>query len=533
MDFYRSPTTQGTIDALGSVYRALRIWKFYPKGHPTRRSAVMQSHTAMQQLLDGNDLLLVCGRTGFSFPDGGNIKDTTRLATSLAYELFIRRAQKITFLHDLFQEDLLDFVRILALPPETIKKSGGLDVIMAEHGIRSIWVNESDLAAIRDKRHEIESKGVTPQGFEEAEANGDACDTVEQQSPEADVPPELQLQTLLGRLESTLDEDLYLILVRQAVTCADALTACHQADLTFPLVELLASHAADEFRSENLRDYAQSALDQLAAGDAFLHCVLDRMAEGDGLTKRTLLAVLVAGGPLAVVLAVEQMGITNHLTVRKTISNLLGELGEDAVKTLLDLADDERWFIVRNICSILGSIGSSEAVPGLINCLRHADLRVCKEAIRSLALIGGRESESAIIGILRDKEAALYPQAIASLGGMKCHKALPELMQVLFAKDMFLQSLPLKTDALTAIALIGDRQVTPYLVKLLTERHMLAARRWRRLKTAVAQCLAKLGDGRALATLKELSSHPGEVGTACAEAAVLIEKAGGTPDGIS
>ena len=532
MEFYRPSAHQGLVDALGSIYRAVRAWEFYPKGHPTRRNTLYKSHTALLQQLDGNDLLLICGRTGFSFPDGDAIRDTSRQTTALAYELFVRRAQKITFQHDLRQEDLLDFVRILTLSPDAIKKSGGLDVIMADHGICSIWVNEFDLASIRNKRQEIETKGVVPQDIEDAETGVETGSAVSQQY-EAELPPDLQLQALVERLETTLDEDTYLILVRQALSCADALIASFRIDETFPLVELLAAHTADPFRNQNLRENARFALEQLASKDVFLHVVLERIEMGGGLSRKSLPLVLSAGGTVAVVLTVELMGATSNLAVRKTISNVLVEIGESAVPVLLDLVADERWYIVRNICSIFGLIGSSEAIPGLLKCLHHTDLRVCKESIRSLTMIGGGESEAAIIDIVRGKDSDLYPQALASLGGMKSRRALPELMQMLFAKDMFLKTLQLKTDVLTALALIGDRQVTPYLLKLLSERHLLAAGRWKQLKVSVVQCLAKLGDRRALAELKQLSTASGELGKACVEAVTAIEKAGGTPDGIA
>src|ERR1035437_9485689 len=116
MAFYRPPTTQGTLDALGTVYRAVRAWRFYPKGHPTRRSSLALAHAALMQLLDGNTLSLTCGRTGFSFPDGEFLKDASGLTTALSYELFIRRVQKVTLINDLFQEDLLELFKILCLP---------------------------------------------------------------------------------------------------------------------------------------------------------------------------------------------------------------------------------------------------------------------------------------------------------------------------------------------------------------------------------------------------------------------------------
>ncbi|MSN26001.1 MAG: hypothetical protein GJV46_09040 [Geobacter sp.] len=532
MDFYRPPTIQGAIDALGSIYRALRAWKFYPKGHPTRRSSIKQAHSAMQLVLDGNDLMLSCGRTGFSFPDGERIDDATRLSVALSYELFIRRVQKITFLADLYQEDLLAFIKIISLPLETIQQMGGIDKIMAENGIRSIWVNEFDLSAIHGRRADVESSGVVPQSLDESESDEDTSLVPEQpQVPVDDLPPEQQLQILLGRLATTTDEDTYTILVRQAVNCSDALKSRSELLAVYPLIELLAGHAEDEQRSQNMRNLDRFAIEQVVSGDIFIHFVFSRLELADGLSKEALQEVVSAGGLPAIILAVEQMGITGSLATRKLLSNMLSNLGERAVPPLLEMIGDKRWYIVRNICAILGTIGSSEAVPGLVSCLLHTDLRVCKEAIRSLASIGGREAETSIVGILRSNDSELYPQAMVSLGGMKSKKALPEIIRILTSKDIFLKSLPVKLDALAAIAAIDDSQVVPQLAALLEGRHLFAIGRWNQLKSAVALCLGKLGDARALPILKEYASNPGELGAACAEAVGLIEKSGSNSDG--
>jgi len=534
MDFYRPTTNQVTLDALGTLYRAVRTWRFYPKGHPTRRSSLILSHAAMLKLLDGNTLLLACGRTGFFFPDGELLKDASGLTAALAYELIIRRVQKITILEELFQEDLLEFVKILCMSPESVQQSGGFEALMALRGIRSIWVNEFDLTVIRGKRLKVEESGTIPQGIDDAETEVDISPVVEQQPPQPEaLSPEQQLLALLGRLATCGEEDIYLILIRQAVACADYLQSDQKPHLTFPLIELLAGHADSEERSKNMREAAQFAIEQIVATGEVLHFMLEQIDENINVPKKALQAVLKAGGTSAITAAVELMGRTGSLKARRTLSNMLAGLGDVAVPVLLDLMHDSRWFIIRNICVILGSIASREALPVLTKSLHHPDLRVRKEAIRSLAQIGGPESESAILDILHGAEPALYPQAIASLGGMKSRKSVAELIRIVVSKDLFLQSLTLKIDALAAIALIGDRQVTPHLVALLEERHLLAAARGRQLKAAAAACLGKLGDAKAVPALKKLTSEGGVLGSACSDALAMIEKAEGRADGIS
>ena len=534
MDFYRPPTTQGALNALGTIFRAVRAWNFYPKGHPTRRNSLIAAHTAMLKMLDGNTLSLSCGRNCFSFPDGEQLKDATKQTCALSFELLIRRVQKITFSGDLFQEDLLELLKILCMSPEEIQQSGGVDTIMASRGVRSISVNEFDLTAISGKRQQIEQSGVVPQGIDEVENGDDTTPLAEESEPPPDaLLPEQQLLVLLERLATCVDDDNYLILIRLAASCADSLLARHEAQLLLPLVELLASHTSDETRSKTIREAAQFAIEQIIATDEVIQIVLERTGQDDGVSQKALFTVIKISGATAITAAIELMGRTNSLKVRKMLSTILGSLGEAAVPALLEMMHDSRWFIIRNICAILGAIANSEALPALTKCLQHADLRVRKEAIRSLAQLGGNEAEIAILGILRSTDTELYPQAIASLGGMKSRRSLSDLMKIVFSRDMFLKSLALKTDALAAIALIGDHQVTPHLITLLDERYLLAAARGRQLKTAVIACLGKLGDSRALPALEKLASGGGALSAACLDAISQLEKAEGRQDGIS
>jgi len=527
MEFYRPPTLQGVLDALGSVHRALRAWKFYPPGHPSRKTRIRQAHAAMLLMLNGNDLTLNVGRQNFSFPDGEVLKDTTLLSASLSYEFFIRRIQKITFLHDLYEEDLLDFLRTLTIPPDVVQKSGGMDKLMAEHGVRTIWVNEYDLSIINAMRQDREANGRSPQMVDEVE-NSLGQEWGDEHEQPADTTDELnpndELLAVLARLAATLDEDLYLMAVRQAISCSETFKFRNDLPALAPLVELLAEHAGDGKRTENLRECARFGLEQLAQGDELLLYMLGHTEATDAFSHEALLAVLSVSGAAGITLGIEKMGSSENLAVRKELTSLLIELGEAAVPVILNMMQDKRWYIVRNLSAILGDIGTPEAVPELLMSVQHRDIRVSKEAIRSLAKIGGREAEAAIIAVLHGKNSLLFPQAIASLGGMKSRKALAELIRIVCGNDLFLNNLSLKIDALNAIAVIGDRQAVPLLTKILASRHIFARSRWRQFKIAIVSCLVRLGDLRALPMLKQKATWSGELGRACAEAVETMER---------
>ncbi len=527
MEFYRPPTLQGVLDALGSVHRALRAWKFYPSGHPSRKTGIRQAHAAMLLILDGNDLTLNSGRKFFSYPDGEVLEDSTHISAFLSYEFFIRRIQKITFLHDLYEEDLLDFLRILTLPPDVVQNSGGVDKLLEEHGVRTIWVNEFDLSIINARRKDLEFRGNTPPTVDEIENGmGNECaETPDQQVEKRDdLDLNDEMLALLGRLATTQDADLYQLAARQAVACADTFKSRNELAALSPLMELLAEHACDVSRKEKLRNCARLGLEQLIAGDDLVVFLLDHTEAPDALSHEAMLEVLSVSGPSGISLTISKLGSTENLAVRKELSSLLVALGGSALPVILKMMRDTRWYVVRNLSAILGEIGLPDAVPELVACLRHPDIRVIKEAIRSLAKIGGRDAESALIALLQGNNPLLLPQVMASLGGLKSRRALTELLHIVSRKDLLLKNLPLKVDALGAIALIGDRQAVPALIEVFASHHILARSRWDQLKVAIAGCLARLGDVRALPVLQRKSTVPGDLGRACAEAVETIER---------
>ena len=528
MHFYRPPSLGGAIQALGGIYRAIRAWQFYPKGHPTRREAARQAFAAMQQLLDGNSLSLLCGRSSFALPDGEQLKDSTGLTSALSCELFMRRAQKITFLGDLAQEDLLELIRILILPPDTVQKSGGMDRLMAERGIRTIWVNEFDPGSIQRKRRMVEASGVTPPGLDELESIGEAENRGDLETAEAaPVDPEQEMAELLPLLARENDEQLYQRLARQSLACADKLLASGSYPPLLPLVTLLATHAAGQQQRLELANTAGFALEQLANHDGLLAYLLSPACEPDTCPAEALAGIFARAGARGVAMVIENMDNAETLPARRALNTLLVRLGEPALPSILEHLGDSRWYIVRNLAAVLGAIGSGHAVPELSQCLRHPDARVAKEAIRSLAMIGGTEAEQAIIGLLGEGNPELLPQAITSLGAMKSRGALPWLTATLARDDLLLQTLPQKLETLAAIGMIGDRSVVPLLNEILLGRHIVARGRWLKLRVAVAACLGKLGDPNALPALRKTGDSEGELGQACREAIEAIERNGG------
>jgi HEAT repeat protein len=114
---------------------------------------------------------------------------------------------------------------------------------------------------------------------------------------------------------------------------------------------------------------------------------------------------------------------------------------------------------------------------------------------------------------------------------MHSREAVPALLKLLDRRDIFLKELGVKKEVVTALGRIGDRRVTPQLLKMLGTRGWPVLGRWLELKVAVASTLGMLGDETAIAALTSLARGSGALAEACREALDAIERiSGGTHD---
>ncbi len=69
---------------------------------------------------------------------------------------------------------------------------------------------------------------------------------------------------------------------------------------------------------------------------------------------------------------------------RLRLLRMIGRLGSDAIQVARTRLEDERWYVVRNACNILGELGDPELPWQLGEALRHSDGRVQQAAVTSI-----------------------------------------------------------------------------------------------------------------------------------------------------
>lgn len=512
--------------ALNALAKAMKAMNFYPPDHPQREESLASVFAQLTSLVRDKELILLWSRDACTVADRYGLKNSSATAKALAREMLTRKLQRLIILQRLSRQDLKDFLSIVTADPAGIYASGGIEAEMLRAGITTIGVNEVDLSLLRGM-HPMGDAGVTEEVAVEPPATGEQEpeETVEEEIEEqADIQFSLLgMDILLGMLKAEPRETQFLQLAREVIEAAEELKRQEAFENLLPVLETLLEVHSTELRPVTQKEFIRYALEQIING-AMTTYLLDRIEERSAENELMLDNLCALIGQTLAYPLIQRLCVSESLHTRKTIAIALTISGEAAIPALITMLKDERWYVVRNIVTIIGEIGSDDAISALKMTARHPEPKVRKEIIKSFMKIDPQAAEATLISLMDDEDSDVVRQAIYCLGASRSKAAVKPLLDIISVSDAFLKELPLKKQALAALGRIGDRQATDSLLHIIVTIGWLAPGRWQELKIAAAAALGQLGDEAAIPLLKKFARRNSPFGIACGDAADNLER---------
>lgn len=150
-----------------------------------------------------------------------------------------------------------------------------------------------------------------------------------------------------------------------------------------------------------------------------------------------------------------------HQDVKEEAVRTLGEIGtSEAVPALIQTLQDKDADFSSRCMAVwaLGEIGTSEIIPVLIQTLQDGE--IIREAASALGRIGTSETISVLITTLENKDGKCTREAARALGEIGSSEAVPALIQTLQDKDG-----KFRVEAVRALGKIGSSEVIPTLIQ--------------------------------------------------------------------
>lgn len=164
-------------------------------------------------------------------------------------------------------------------------------------------------------------------------------------------------------------------------------------------------------------------------------------------------------GPMAIHQLLCVLGEESELSRRRHIFDLLVSLGPSVVPASIELLDDERWYMIRNILSLLRRVGQGLTLDVLHGPLGHEDSRVRIEAVKCLSDMAEEIPSGLVEKIVDDEDLRVAEMAVVVIGNARIQAAAGPLAEMLRRPDPMGRSRRLRLRAIKALGEIGDPSV--------------------------------------------------------------------------
>lgn len=136
-------------------------------------------------------------------------------------------------------------------------------------------------------------------------------------------------------------------------------------------------------------------------------------------------------GPMAVAALLEALSHEESRPIRVHLVGMLAAIGDQALPEIRKHLRDKRWFFVRNLVWIIGEIGEPRFIPHLGIIVKHPDVRVRREAVRSMAKLRNEATSKVLLSAVDDTDLEVQLLAIRGLGTAEAHDGVPRLRELL------------------------------------------------------------------------------------------------------
>lgn len=187
------------------------------------------------------------------------------------------------------------------------------------------------------------------------------------------------------------------------------------------------------------------------------------------------------------------LGSEEDIVMRKFIFDNLMELGRGYVHLLGARINDDRWYLVRNLVSLMGRYRTNDALPYLRATFHHENPKVRAETIRALGYLGGYEATDLLMEGLQSPDHQTRVLCVRWLGRLKEKRAVHDLINMLGElRDNRLEDLRLKKEIILSLGLIGNLDAVPVLEKYRKMKKFFYKAEWEEINQAAEISLLQL-----------------------------------------
>src|SRR5450759_3303486 len=232
-------------------------------------------------------------------------------------------------------------------------------------------------------------------------------------------------------------------------------------------------------------------------------------AEGSGKGD-----ALVKHGPEALAPLVDMIKDRGQIELRDRALAAIQAAGEPGIKALLgELEKENPWYIYRNVLNVVADLKLTEGLPQVTEMVSSPDERIRREAVRSLARIGSRESVTSVMNAANDQSIAVRKTAVRVLGMFGDASVATYLLDIINGQGMRgkEEDQGVVEAACRALGDLHDNAYVPQLSELLSKSGLFKKGRPDEIRAAACLALGSIGEQSVMSVLERASKDQSQM----------------------
>jgi hypothetical protein len=481
---------QKVLLAVNELAKGIKAVGFYPPGHPALSQVVWKIISSIEDIPPPETgIEIEVTKNNLLYREEA-LPTNYKAIADLNRELYFRRASKVILLPHQKPDEMIAFLTTLNRDIQELQDEGGLERVLLHERVSRIWVNRIDYDGLTEmlKKEEEEPPPEEVEEFKTA----DLLTAPEEPPPLED----LSVEALLRRLEKETEVPEYRDIVISLTRALIQENEERRVEFSGRAIAIYAVHIeTPPEENPEIAKLAAMGIKELVSDDLVAHYIR-RLKDGGMKNRKEVETVLVAFGERAVKALLSALAVEEDLLVRKTIVDIIIMIGSPAVPAILDNLNDSRWYVIRNMVTILGNLGIPELAPEIVTTLSHPDLRVKKEAIKGLSKLPHPSAVKALGELCFFPEETIALTATAVLSLKKEEEAVMALYQRAVHKNVLYPHYRLAHEAIDSLRSIDTDEAITALEQILLASVIWETPKFREMKKHALRSISRMSGNR-------------------------------------
>jgi len=480
-------------DVIQALLKSKKMIRMYPSNNPIYVKTLEDTYARFIDYFDYRDDLLLKIRQNDILWENEQVYYNAEKEDNLALFFFKDGLRELTFKKGLTADEMEEFLKITAMDFEREVLDDDVVTLLWEKDFQNIQHIADDVVLADDENYETQAvehiEEVTNDPDEILQAYQDACKEDDALQDVTIVPlSDKDLQHLMQelardsqdktkKLVDILFELMYLAdsrndfddLSNYFMNAVEFSMTQGNILMTTAILSRLHDLLNDASVDEEIKKYFRKII-SFAGSDSIIKLLGAILDAGQELEDKIIEDLVTHLDKNAVMPLMNILGELKSIHARKVVIDALIYIGPKDIMTLSKGLNDSRWYVVRNIIYILRKISDKRAVEFLLKTVRHADIRVRKEVIRTLGELGGGGVFQTLRECLEDPEIQVRSAALRALGTVASESAKRVIMDRIRDKAFRDKEFEEKKEFFEVISHWKDKEVFGFLSETLKKK---------------------------------------------------------------